>query len=121
VLPQIIILGLGVGIAIVPLNMIVLTTVNPEDAGVTAGILQTALTAGGSLGLAVLLIPFSSGHAGVTAYGISRVFIWSIAIAAVALALSLVLWFGPGARKPAAPQVSESAEQTPLSSTNGSD
>jgi hypothetical protein len=110
VLPQIVILGLGVGLAIVPFNMIVLTTVNPADMGVTAGMLQAALTVGGSLGLAVLLIPFSAGHAGVTAVGTSHVFIWAVVIAAVALALALVLWFGPGTRKPAAPQVSESVE-----------
>jgi EmrB/QacA subfamily drug resistance transporter len=121
VLPQIVILGLGVGLAIVPFNMIVLTTVNPEDAGVTAGILQAALTVGGALGLAVLLIPFSAGHVGVTADGTSRVFIWGVVIAAVALALSLVLWFGPGTRKPAAPQGRESAEQGALSSTEGNE
>ncbi|MER7004122.1 MFS transporter [Dactylosporangium sp. NPDC000555] len=91
---QIIILGVGVGIAVTPFNMIVLTTSDPADTGITAGLLQASLTIGGSLGLAMLLLPFASG--------IGAVFTWGAIIAGASLILSLLFWFGPGARKPAA-------------------
>ncbi|HVW45118.1 MAG TPA: MFS transporter [Amycolatopsis sp.] len=97
VLPQIIILGVGVGVAIVPFNMIVLSTAAPEDTGVTAGLLQTSLTVGGSIGTAVLLIPFTSGS-GHVADTISDVFLWGAAIAVVQLLVAAGFWFGPGTR-----------------------
>ncbi|MFC5187929.1 MFS transporter [Actinomadura harenae] len=98
VLPALLAIGVGVGLAIIPMNMIVLTTAPPEYAGVTAGVLQTALTIGGSLGLAVLLIPFTRDGKGV-ADTVSGVFAWSSAALVLALAIQLLAWFGPGARK----------------------
>ncbi|MFE9427583.1 MFS transporter [Kitasatospora sp. NPDC006697] len=94
VLPQIVLLGLGVGVAIIPINMIILTTAPPEYAGVTAGVLQTALTIGGSLGLAVLLIPATAGHRGLAA-DISGVFGWASGITALAVLVSLAFWARP--------------------------
>ncbi|MYX30300.1 MFS transporter [Streptomyces sp. SID8381] len=98
VLPQIVLIGIGVGVAIIPFNMIILTTAPPEYAGVTAGVLQTALTIGGSVGLAVLLIPFTSGS-GDTADTISSVFLWASALTVLALLVAVLFWYGPGARK----------------------
>lgn len=98
VLPAIIVLGVGVGLAIIPFNMIVLSTSDPADTGVTAGILQSALTIGGSIGLAVLLLPFAAGT-GRIGDTISSVFAWSTAIAVLGVLVSLVFWFGPGTRK----------------------
>lgn len=98
VLPQIIILGIGVGIAIVPFTMIVLSTAPPEDTGVTAGVLQTSLTVGGSVGVAVLLIPFTAGT-GRVADTISKVFLWGAGIALVQLVVAVLFWFGPGSRR----------------------
>ncbi|QFZ19201.1 MFS transporter [Saccharothrix syringae] len=100
VLPPVVVLGIGVGLAIIPFNMIVLSTSDPADTGVTAGILQSSLTVGGSIGLAVLLLPFTSGG-GQIAETISGVFRWSTGIALLGLLVSLVFWFGPGARKAA--------------------
>ncbi|MFF5114227.1 MFS transporter [Streptosporangium sp. NPDC000509] len=101
VLPALVVMGLGVGVAIIPFNMIILTTAPPEYAGVTAGLLQTALTVGGSLGLAALLIPFTEGGGGIAA-NISSVFVWACAAIVLALAVALLFWFGPGARRAAA-------------------
>jgi hypothetical protein len=97
VLPPIVLLGIGVGLAIVPINLIVLTTIDPADTGVTAGILQAALTVGGTLGLAVLLIPFTAGTAN-PADTVSTLFGWATGIAAAAWVITATLWFGPGAR-----------------------
>ncbi|MFE2757664.1 MFS transporter [Actinosynnema sp. NPDC059335] len=93
VLPAIVVLGVGVGLAIVPVNVIVLSSSDPADTGITAGILQTALTVGGAIGLAVLLLPFSAGDGGADA--VSSVFAWSAGIAVLAVLVSLVFWFGP--------------------------
>ncbi|MFJ8980849.1 MFS transporter [Streptomyces sp. NPDC102282] len=97
VLPQIVLIGLGVGVAIIPFNLVILTTAPPEHAGVTAGVLQTALTIGGSVGLAVLLIPFTDGTG--AADTISRVFVWASLITVLAILATLAFWFGPGASK----------------------
>ncbi|GLZ40829.1 MFS transporter [Actinokineospora sp. NBRC 105648] len=94
VLPQIVLLGFGVGLAIVPINMIILTTSAPEDTGITAGLLQTSLTIGGVLGVAVLLIPFTSGT-GVPADTIGGLFGWTVVITAAALLVVVAGWFAP--------------------------
>ncbi|MBE3014076.1 MFS transporter [Microbispora sp. NEAU-D428] len=97
VLPALIVMGLGVGVAIIPFNMIVLTTAPQEYAGVTAGVLQTALTIGGSLGLAAMLIPLTQGAGGL-AETISSVFLWACGALVIALLVALVFWYRPGAR-----------------------
>lgn len=95
VLPALVVMGLGVGVAIVPLNMIVLTTAPREYAGVAAGVLQTALTIGGSLGLAAMLIPLGAGG---LAGGISSVFAWACGALVLALLVAGVCWWRPRAR-----------------------
>ncbi|GAB2855668.1 MFS transporter [Actinocorallia aurea] len=102
VLGPIVLMGLGVGVAIIPFNMIILTTAPAEYAGVTAGVLQTALTIGGSLGLAVLLLPYTA--AGGPAETISGVFTVAAGILVLALLVALAFWFGPGARRAEAAQ-----------------
>ncbi|WP_218019836.1 MFS transporter [Rhodococcoides yunnanense] len=91
VFPWLVVLGAGVGLAIVPFNMIILGSTAAEDTGITAGILQTALTFGGSLGIAILLIPYTSGDGP----QISSVFQWSAGIAALAIIVTLGFWFTP--------------------------
>jgi EmrB/QacA subfamily drug resistance transporter len=97
VLPSLIVMGLGVGLAIIPFNMIILSSSAPEDTGITAGILQAALTVGGCVGLAVLLIPFNAGGRPV-ADTIGTVFLWATAASVVGLVVALLFWFGPGSR-----------------------
>jgi hypothetical protein len=94
----IVLLGLGVGVAIIPINMIILTTAPAEYAGVAAGVLQTCLTIGGSLGLALLLIPFTSGS-GRPADTVGDVFAWSAGAIVAAIVVGAVSWFGPGTRR----------------------
>lgn len=94
VLPEIVLLGIGVGLAIVPFNMVILSTSDPADTGITAGILQTSLTVGGALGLALFLLPYTSGS-GNPADTISSVFAWSTGIAVLGLLVTVVFWFGP--------------------------
>ena len=50
-----IVLGLGGGLAFAPLNVVIMSTVRPADAGAAGGVLQTMQQVGSTLGLAVLV------------------------------------------------------------------
>jgi EmrB/QacA subfamily drug resistance transporter len=50
-----ILLGLGGGLGFAPLNVVIMSTVRPADAGAAGGVLQTVQQVGSTLGLAVLV------------------------------------------------------------------
>ena len=54
VLPGMILLGLGAGIAFNPVLLAALSDVAPEDSGLASGVVNTAFMMGGALGLAIL-------------------------------------------------------------------
>jgi EmrB/QacA subfamily drug resistance transporter len=54
VLPPMILLGLGAGMAFNPLLLAAMSDVEPQDAGLASGVVNTAFMMGGALGLAVL-------------------------------------------------------------------
>ena len=54
VLPGMLLLGLGAGIAFNPMLLAAMSDVSPADAGLASGVVNTAFMMGGSLGLAVL-------------------------------------------------------------------
>ena len=54
VLPSMILLGLGAGIAFNPVLLAAMSDVEPSDAGLASGVVNTAFMMGGALGLAVL-------------------------------------------------------------------
>jgi MFS family permease len=54
VLPSMILLGLGAGIAFNPVLLAAMSDVAPTEAGLASGIVNTAFMMGGALGLAVL-------------------------------------------------------------------
>ena len=54
VLPPMILLGLGAGVAFNPLLLAAMSDVDPKDAGLASGVVNTAFMMGGALGLAVL-------------------------------------------------------------------
>jgi EmrB/QacA subfamily drug resistance transporter len=54
VLPGMILLGLGAGIAFNPLLLAAMSDVEPADSGLASGVVNTAFMMGGALGLAVL-------------------------------------------------------------------
>jgi EmrB/QacA subfamily drug resistance transporter len=53
-LPGLVVMSLGLGLTFVPMTLIATTNVEPEDAGLASGLLNTAQQVGGALGLAVL-------------------------------------------------------------------
>ena len=54
VLPSMLLLGLGAGIAFNPVLLAAMSDVEPQDAGLASGVVNTAFMMGGALGLAVL-------------------------------------------------------------------
>jgi MFS family permease len=54
VLPSMILLGIGAGMAFNPMLLAAMSEVAPEESGLASGIVNTAFMMGGALGLAVL-------------------------------------------------------------------
>jgi EmrB/QacA subfamily drug resistance transporter len=54
VLPSMLILGIGIGMAMNPLLLAAMSDVEPQDAGLASGVVNTSFMLGGALGLAVL-------------------------------------------------------------------
>jgi EmrB/QacA subfamily drug resistance transporter len=54
VLPAMVLLGIGAGIAFNPMLLAAMNDVRPEDAGLASGVVNTSFMMGGALGLAVL-------------------------------------------------------------------
>jgi EmrB/QacA subfamily drug resistance transporter len=53
-LPSMLVLGVGIGMAMNPLLLAAMSDVEPQDAGVASGVVNTSFMMGGALGLAVL-------------------------------------------------------------------
>ncbi|GGO66131.1 MFS transporter [Nonomuraea cavernae] len=93
--------GVGLGLVVVPFNMAIMSTVDPAESGVAAGVLQTAMLIGASVGLAALSTVYAStieeNSASVTrptvdaiAAGMGAAFAVSLGFAATAL---LIIFF----------------------------
>jgi len=89
-----VLLGLGNGLAFVPLTVVALMGVEPEDAGAASGLVNVMQQMGGSLGLAILVTIFgnvtrdpaaSQSARDTLASGISTAFIGSAVFAALTL------------------------------------
>ena len=63
VLPSMILLGFGAGIAFNPVLLAAMSDVEPEESGLASGIVNTAFMMGGALGLAVLASARGLAHA----------------------------------------------------------
>jgi EmrB/QacA subfamily drug resistance transporter len=57
-------MGLGGGMSMLPLNVTVLSSVRPEEAGAASGVAQSAIWSGGALGSAVLVSVYGSATRG---------------------------------------------------------
>jgi MFS family permease len=101
VMPGMILLGLGAGIAFNPMLLVAMSDVEPSEAGLASGIVNTSFMMGGALGLAILA-SMAAAHAGaLTAAGdvlplalnggYHVAFVLGAIFAAVAAALSALL------------------------------
>jgi EmrB/QacA subfamily drug resistance transporter len=64
-----VVLGLGGGLTFAPLNVVIMSTVRPADAGAAGGVLQTMQQVGATLGLAVLVTVAGSASRDTAAAG----------------------------------------------------
>ncbi|WP_084265672.1 MFS transporter [Actinomadura macra] len=53
-------LGAGLGLVVVPFNIAIMSTADPSESGAAAGVLQTAMLTGASLGIAVASTVYAS-------------------------------------------------------------
>jgi MFS family permease len=73
VLPGMLLLGFGAGIAFNPVLLAAMSDVEPQDAGLASGVVNTAFMMGGALGLAVLASIADSRSGSLLADGESQV------------------------------------------------
>jgi EmrB/QacA subfamily drug resistance transporter len=69
VLPSMLLLATGAGIAFSPVLLAAMTGVAPEEAGLASGFINTSFQLGGALGLAMLASVAASGTSGLVAAG----------------------------------------------------
>jgi len=72
VLPTMVVLGIGVGMAMNPVLMAAMSDVDQSEAGLASGVVNTAFMMGGALGLAVLASLAASRTADLAASGESH-------------------------------------------------
>ncbi|MFI7497028.1 MFS transporter [Streptomyces sp. NPDC049687] len=91
-LGPLVILGVGIGLALMPLNATILAKVTPHEAGAASGLLQTLQWLGGTLGLSVLVTVYGTATRDATGtptdiltHGASRAFGTAALIALTAL------------------------------------
>ncbi|MFC4501895.1 MULTISPECIES: MFS transporter [Streptomyces] len=92
-LGPLLLLGVGVGLAMMPLSATILAKIRPQEAGAASGLLQTLQWLGGTLGLSVLVTVYgtTTRHAGpgtpaeILTHGASRAFGAGALIALTAL------------------------------------
>ncbi|MEU8342958.1 MFS transporter [Spirillospora sp. NPDC048832] len=91
VLVPFLLMGAGGGMSVMPLNAVILASVEPEHAGSASGIAQTMLWTGGSLGSAAMVTAYgaASGHG--VAQGMDAAFAAGGLFAAAALAVAVLV------------------------------
>jgi EmrB/QacA subfamily drug resistance transporter len=99
-LAPMVLLGLGGGLAFPSLTMIAMADVNPNDAGLASGLLNTTGQVGGALGLAVMATLAGSrtvdlinnGTETLTALAAGYHFAWLVGAAIVVVSLAAAAW-----------------------------
>lgn len=85
--------GFGMGCTMMPLNTVILSGVQPKDAGSASGLLQTMQQVGASLGLSILVTVFGTAarhaHHNAFLHGATTAFLAGTVFSAIALVLAL--------------------------------
>jgi MFS family permease len=112
VLPGMLLLGLGCGMALNPVMLAAMSEVAPNESGLASGIVNTAFMMGGALGLAVLASLATARTEGLAAAGfappaaLTGGYQWAFAVGAAFAFLAAVLSFA----LPAGPQTAAGEE-----------
>ncbi|MET9224194.1 MFS transporter [Streptomyces sp. NPDC003300] len=95
ILGPLILIGVGVGFTMMPLNTFILSGVEPKEAGSASGLLQTMQQVGGSLGLSILVTVFGTvsrhAHSEPFIHGATAAFTAAAVFTALSVALVLAL------------------------------
>ncbi|MFT3734458.1 MAG: MFS transporter [Rhodocyclaceae bacterium] len=101
VLPAMLLLGLGAGMALNPVLLVAMSEVKPDESGLASGMVNTAFMMGGALGLAVLasvaasqtsdLLAAGQAQAHALTGGYNAAFLIGAVFAGIAAALTLLL------------------------------
>ncbi len=99
-------LGLGVGAIFVPLTVVIMGAVDPDDAGAASGLMQTANQVGGAIGLATLVTVFGRTSRSALEDGLDPIAAFTDGVqagittaAVIAVAILLVALFGIQSRR----------------------
>jgi MFS family permease len=119
VLPSMILLGLGAGMALNPVLLAAMSDVEPSEAGLASGIVNTSFMMGGALGLAILaslaasrtetLLVSGDGPLAALTGGYHVAFVAGAALAAAGAVVSAALL--PGSAASAAETLGEAEEE----------
>ena len=100
-LPGFLLIGIGVGFSFVPISIAALAGVEPAEAGLASGLINTSQQIGGALGIAALstiaasrtthALESGSPHADALVTGFHAAFFAGAAVAAIGLVASLML------------------------------
>ncbi|MEU3413826.1 MFS transporter [Streptomyces sp. NPDC006658] len=104
-----VLLGIGIGSFLMPLNALILSGVPPREAGAASGTMQTMQQVGGALGLAVLVTVYGTALGGsrtsrALAHATADAFIGATVFAAAGLLLVLTAIRVPKPQAPSAAQ-----------------
>jgi len=124
VLPSMLVLGIGVGMAMNPVLLAAMSDVGPEESGLASGVVNTAFMMGGALGLAVLaslaawrtdeLLAGGDAELAALTGGYQAAFVAGAIFAAVAAGLGAAL-LRPGLAPAHAPHAEPEPEPVPES------
>ena len=100
-LPGFLLIGIGVGFSFVPISIAALAGIEPREAGLASGLINTSQQIGGALGIAALstiaasrtthALAGGSTHAEALVAGFHAAFLAAVAVAIVGIAAALVL------------------------------
>jgi EmrB/QacA subfamily drug resistance transporter len=123
VLPSMILLGIGAGMAFNPVLLAAMSDVSPSEAGLASGIVNTSFMMGGALGLAVLaslaasrtdtLLSSGESHLAALAGGYHLAFLVGAIFALVAAVLGGALLRAAAPEAEAEPDLEQAAEPEP--------
>jgi EmrB/QacA subfamily drug resistance transporter len=83
--------GAGVGLVFMPLNMVILAGLPPQDTGSASGLLQCLQQVGAALGVATLTTVFATSlrHSGSTAHAVASAVIVAVALTGAGLVVTV--------------------------------
>jgi sugar phosphate permease len=128
-LPVLVLLGIGAGLALPAVMMLVMSAETAEDSGVVSGLANTTQQVGGAVGVAVLAtlatwrtgLLLASGHLTATALTAGYHLAFGVGAGSVAAAFGVAVTLGRPGRLGWPPRAGQPTRRTPAGQTTGSE